>query len=599
MIPATASANAARLTRQSAVKSRIVHSNLSVQRRAISQSSSSSSSASAAWKASQHTSRRFVGGAVSALAAAASISYFASPISNEAAQAPPSSVDDIVTPTIVSQQDQMRERARQQGVYAWGSNRYNVVAPDAPMITLVKTARSIPFFSGMALRDIVMEEKHGVAVDAHGDVLQWGLGFFDATSRAVIDNIEEAPLGRRREKERANELSPRGSDAARPRDPVKTLVGKDIVRVAASDEKIYALSRKGDVYVFSAIQERQVPPSGQGKPWSANPLSLFGTFSARQIDHEKLKLAPSAGLSSRDRVAEIQAGSNHLTALTKEGRVLALPIDDKGNAFGQLGFRRVLLNSPATPDSKATQIETILEPRLLAQMTNPEEPPNATLMPSSQLPPSPPVSNTTSKPQPQAVGTPTDPPPSPTPLTEPPSSIRYCTTLSEIPSLRQVDVAQIALGNEHCLARTSDGRVLAWGRHTHGQLGLGVNFSIECIPVPSEVVLVRCFPPSSRDVRCTSLAAGGDNSFFVTERREEGRMGTGKSIDVLAAGKGQWGTLGNAMWSQVKPDPTRVKTVSGLMECECGSQQLAGILMRSANAFSPFRAVLRYRLGAK
>lgn len=508
--------------------------------------------------------------AASAVGTAVAVSYYTSrpPLLNDAPSASPNPVNDIITPTTMSQPEQMRDRAEKQGVYAWGSNRYNVVAPDAPLTTLVKTPRSIPFFHGMALRDVALEEKHGVAVDVNGDVLQWGLGFFDATSRALAQDIEEAPLGRRREKERANELSPRGSDAARPRDPVKTLVGKDIVRVAASDEKIYALSKRGDVYVISAIQERQrrAQPS---KPWSANPLSLFGTLGASDIDYEKVSLAPSISLPRGDRIAEIQSGSSHVTALTQKGRVLSLPIDDKGNAFGQLGSRRVLLNSPATPDSKPSHVETVMEPRLLAQANDPAQPTNATLLPSSRLPPSPPDSNATSKPQPQAVGTPTDPPPPPTPLTEPPSSIRYCTTFSEIPSLRQVTVEQIAIGNEHCLARTPDGRVLAWGRHTHGQLGLGASFSIECVPVPSEVVLARCFATSSRDVKCTGLAAGGDNSFFVTERREEGKLGTGKSIDVLAAGKGQWGTLGNAMWSQVKPDPTRVKTVSGLLECEC------------------------------
>lgn len=492
---------------------------------------------------------------------------------NDAAPPPPSSsspnpIMDIVTPTTRTQQEQMYDRAQRQGVYAWGSNRYNVVAPDAPSTTLVKTPRSIPFFAGMALRDVLLEEKHGVAVDAHGDVVQWGLGFFDPTSRLQIDNIEEAPLGRRREKEKANELAPRGSDASRPRDPVKTLVGKDIVKVAANDDKVYALSKRGEVYVFSAIRELQKPVK-TSKPWSANPLSLFGTLSPAEIDYEKVTVAPSVSLARGDKISSLAAGNSHITALTKLGRVLSLPIDQNGNAFGQLGFRRVLLNSPSTPDSKASHVETVFEPRLLAQLSDASQPDNVTTLPSSKLPPSPPESNTTSKPQPQTVGSADDPPPAPVPLTEHPSSIRYCTTFSEVPSLRQVQIAEIAVGNEHCLARTPEGRVLAWGRHTHGQLGLGVNFSIECVPVPSEVVLARCFGASSRDLKCTGLAAGGDNSFFVTERREDGRLGTGKSIDVLAAGKGQWGTLGNAMWSQVKPDPTRVKTISGLMECEC------------------------------
>lgn len=514
--------------------------------------------------------------AIAAAAAAVAFDHFnelSTPVYNDAqtengvSTASPNPIFDIIAPTKRTQQEQMYDRSQRQGVYAWGSNRYNVVAPDAPMMTLVKMPRSIPYFAGMALRDVVLEEKHGVAVDANGDVVQWGLGFFDPSSRLLAENLEEAPLGRRREKEKANELSPRGTLADLPRDPIKTLVGKDIVKIAANDEKVFALSRKGDVYVFSAIRQLQVF-RGARKPWSANPVTLFGTWSQPEIDYAKLSLAPSVSLTRGDSIADIATGTSHLTALTKAGRVFSLPTDYHGNVFGQLGSRRVLLNSPWEPDSKPSLVEAIMEPRLLSQMYDPEQPDNATLLPLSGLPSTSLESDITLKPQPQSAGTATDPAPPPVPLTEPPSSIRFCTTLSEIPSLRQVVIADIAIGNEHCLARTSEGRVLAWGRHTHGQLGLGTNFSIECIPVPSEVVLAKSFSSSSRDVHCTGLAAGGDNSFFVTERTEDGRLGNGKSIDVLAAGKGQWGTLGNAMWSQVKPDPTRVKTVSGLMECE-------------------------------
>ncbi|CAO1629906.1 unnamed protein product [Parajaminaea phylloscopi] len=516
--------------------------------------------------------RALVGASVVVAATAVAVAHMgsgSSPLHNEAAPVvtPPGagSPIDPTTPVKRTQQEQMQDRAQLQGVYAWGSNRYNVVAPDSPSTTLVKTPRSIPYFAGMALRDIVLEEKHGVAVDAHGDVVQWGLGFFDPTSRLQVENLEEAPLGRRREKEKANELAPRGSQAALPREPVKTLIGKNIVQVAANDEKVYALSQTGEVYVFAAQQHLQHSRKS-GKPWSANPLTLFGTFAAADIDYAKITMAPSVSLARGDRVTKLAAGTSHLAALTKQGRVFSLPIDQNGNAFGQLGSRRVLLNAPATSDSKPSTVEAVMEPRLLAQLADASQPDNATTLAPSQLPPPSTESGVTSRPQPQAIGTATDPPPAPVPLTEPVGSIRYCTTLSEIPSLKNVAIAEIAVGNEHCLARTPEGRVLAWGRHTHGQLGLGSNFSIECIPVPSEVVLAKCFPSSSRDVRCTGLAAGGDNSFFVTERKEEGRLGTGNSIDVLAAGKGQWGTLGNAMWSQVKPDPTRVKTVSGLME---------------------------------
>ncbi|PWN53046.1 RCC1/BLIP-II [Violaceomyces palustris] len=433
----------------------------------------------------------------------------------------------------LTQQEKMRQRASLQGVYAWGSNRYNVVAPDAPQITFVKSPRSIPYFDQVALRDIVLEEKHGVAVDANGDVLQWGLGFFDSTCRHPTP-IEDIPLGRRREKSFSNEKSPMGPMALQPLPPVHTLKGKNIVKLAATEEKVFALSKDGKVYVFSAIRSLQLPT----KPpvWSLNPLSLFGALDPPTIDHEVLTLSASSSLARGEVIADISAGQSHLLALTSRGKALSMPLDASANAFGQLGARKVFLNSPTNSNQAATLVETTFEPRMLQELEDIAEGSSGKAM------------------QP------------PLPLTEPPSSIRYCTTLREVPALRSVKIAQISAGSEHSLARTCDGRVLGWGRHTHGQVGLGSNLALECVPVPSEIVLSKCFPNSSSDVRCTDIAAGGDNSFFMTTRREAGSGGVTEKIDLLAAGKGQWGTLGNAMWSQVQSQPVRVKTVSGLME---------------------------------
>lgn len=504
------------------------------------------------------------GTAAAAVTAVALTTWYAttSPVHSEAA-APSVAANADITPTTMSQQDQMRQRAKLQGVYAWGSNRYNVVAPDAPSVTLIRSPRSIPFFDGVALRDICLQEKHGVAVDAQGDVYQWGLGFFDPSVREMTA-IEDVPLGRRREKAAANVRAPLGDTATLVLNPVKTLKGKNIIKVEATEEKIYALSKDGHVYVFSAVQQLQQKP--KYPDWSSNPFKLFNAFASPTIDHEVLHPAPSAHWGSTEKVQDIVAGSHHLLTVTNKGRTFATPIGDEGNAFGQLGTRRVWLNAPKTPDSKAGHVETLLEPRVFAELeANHGGRPVSTLVPSGWLPAPSSETDRTSKPKASsepAFQTSTDQPPPPKPLTEPTGSIRWCTTLHEIPALRNLNIVQIAAGSEHSLARTYDGRVLAWGRHTHGQCGLGTNFSMECVPVPTEVVLSRSFANSSMDVRATSIAAGADNSFFMTTRREQ----NGLKIDLLASGKGQWGTIGNATWSQVVSQPSRVKTVSGLME---------------------------------
>lgn len=41
-------------------------------------------------------------------------------------------------------------------------------------------------------------------------------------------------------------------------------------------------------------------------------------------------------------------------------------------------------------------------------------------------------------------------------------------------------------------------------------------------------------------------------------------------VDVLACGNGQWGGLGNAVYSNAQGTPLRAKNVSGLLECKSG-----------------------------
>lgn len=38
-------------------------------------------------------------------------------------------------------------------------------------------------------------------------------------------------------------------------------------------------------------------------------------------------------------------------------------------------------------------------------------------------------------------------------------------------------------------------------------------------------------------------------------------------VDVLTCGNGQWGGLGNALYSNAQSTPVRAKNVSGLLEC--------------------------------
>lgn len=97
----------------------------------------------------------------------------------------------------------------------------------------------------------------------------------------------------------------------------------------------------------------------------------------------------------------------------------------------------------------------------------------------------------------------------------------------------------------------------------HRQLALGNATTLPYVTVPSEVILSR-YTPHGTHAKCLDIAAGGDLAYFVVQRASPGRT---SSIDVLAAGRGQWGGLGNGAFSSAQPEPLRIRAVSGLAEC--------------------------------
>jgi alpha-tubulin suppressor-like RCC1 family protein len=152
----------------------------------------------------------------------------------------------------------------------------------------------------------------------------------------------------------------------------------------------------------------------------------------------------------------------------------------------------------------------------------------------------------------------------------------------EVPALRGVDVVQVAACSRSSFVRTDAGRVLGWGANDYGyvptdpllisvrllnlnrQIGLGGNVTLDTITVPTEVVLWRSTPSGTR-TRCIDLNAGGDLAFFTVERVD----GTSISnVEVLSCGNGQYGGLGNALFTNAQSVPVRTRAVSGLLECK-------------------------------
>lgn len=153
------------------------------------------------------------------------------------------------------------------------------------------------------------------------------------------------------------------------------------------------------------------------------------------------KRCPRASvLNSLDRFVSISAGDNHLLALTNRGRTFAHPVNKEANHFGQLGLRAFEIADPASiiMGTKPENLKVELLPKTA------KDPP----LKSIRITPSSDVTTDLSN------------------IDD--SKIYWCTHLYEIPSLRGVDVSQVATGGRSSFVRTPTGRVLGWGGNEYG-----------------------------------------------------------------------------------------------------------------------------------
>lgn len=158
---------------------------------------------------------------------------------------------------------------------SWGRNAHGVASPSSPasVPSTVKRPSAAPALSTFILRDLALAETYGVAVDARGDVLQWGAGY--------------------------------GGQGVE-----RTLTGKDLVRaVPTSEGKVFGLTKKGEVWVFASDKASQ-RPAGQpidvaneardgGWKWVLGKGTLWGR--SGRSDVEALKLTTDVKLDKGEK----------------------------------------------------------------------------------------------------------------------------------------------------------------------------------------------------------------------------------------------------------------------------------------------------------
>ena len=195
-------------------------------------------------------------------------------------------------------------------LFAWGMNKNKVAAPHLKD-SVVRLPENFQALDGMALRDVQFSNEVGVAVDASGNILQWGTGF----------------------------------DPASPY-PSQTLTGLDIEHVQISGSKVFALSRSGHVYVFATQRSKLMRDTSS---WFSSPF-----------DYIQLK--------ANERFKDIAAGEHHVLALSRDGHVYSVPTDNLANEFGQLGYSNVCL----TERDSFKCVEARLEPRIVLNGRRPD-----------------------------------------------------------------------------------------------------------------------------------------------------------------------------------------------------------------------------------
>ncbi|KAJ5648465.1 hypothetical protein N7490_004837 [Penicillium lividum] len=211
---------------------------------------------------------------------------------------------------------QEKRSLKSPGVYTWGSNEYKVVDPGSKDAD-VKTPRRFKYFNGQLLRDFKVDEKSGAAITENGDLIQWGKGFSETEFK-----------------------------------PSKTLIGKNLISLALSENRLIALSSDGNIYSIPISKSEQISgPKHRESSW----VPLWGGRSA--LSYRVLKPALKLG----EKVTSIHGGQEHVVMLTSSGRVFtAASSTESYPTLGQLGVPGLTwATRPSGPADACHEVATL------------------------------------------------------------------------------------------------------------------------------------------------------------------------------------------------------------------------------------------------
>ncbi|KAJ0424204.1 hypothetical protein BJY00DRAFT_299349 [Aspergillus carlsbadensis] len=167
--------------------------------------------------------------------------------------------------------------------------------------------------------------------------------------------------------------------------------------------------------------------------------------------------------------------------------------------------------------------------------------------------------------------------------TRPKGAVDACHEVQTSPSTK---ISQIAAGDYHSLLLAKDGNILAFGDNSFGQLGKQFDPSLPISDRPTFVPIKELYRGEPRLPKATGIAAGGANSFFTVDVQQAGLAENVKEVgkitsDVWTCGRGIWGALGNGKWTHLQDKPTKLKSLSGLVEYNETTNTLVPIRLNS------------------
>ncbi|KAL2131007.1 hypothetical protein VTI74DRAFT_5666 [Chaetomium olivicolor] len=151
----------------------------------------------------------------------------------------------------------------------------------------------------------------------------------------------------------------------------------------------------------------------------------------------------------------------------------------------------------------------------------------------------------------------------------------------EVTALRGRNIKEIATGDFHSLALDSEGRVFSFGDNTTGQLGLDQDLAATYVDTPSPLPISKLYSGTDLLPKVTSIAAGGQNSFFTvdaTKPHSQLPNELGRTVaDTWVCGSGIHGSLGTGKWTHISPTPTKIKALSNLSEYDEATNRIIPI----------------------